>query len=233
MIISAKGQHLLNRGNLRDFIIISAIILSIAGPGPESISYLVSWGLLTVGCFLHFIVKGQLIRNAVLCTEGTYAIVRHPYYLANFMIDCAFCLLSQNFFLMAVYPFLFFWAYGPHIRQEEQRLAYLHSEKFYGYCAAVPPIFPDSSSIRHLKTLLKNTSFSRISANEIKRIARFVAVACFIVLCREIKTDGWGELMLWRTPIDYDSLLMVIFFALLFLYSLMGRRRRREQINPQ
>jgi len=204
-----------------------------AGPEPELLSYLVPLGVLTIGCFLHFIVKGQLIRNAVLCTKGAYAIVRHPYYLANFIVDCAFCLLSQNFYLIFAYPFLFFWAYGPHIRQEEQRLAFLHPKQFYSYCTAVPQIFPDSNSIRNFKKLLKNTSFSRITSNEIKRISRFVAVACFIVLCREFKTDGWAELMLWRTPIDYDSLLMVILSALLFLYSLMGRRRKREQINPQ
>ena len=228
MILSAKGKHLLNRGNLRDVVIVLAILFSMTGPEPELLSYLLPLGVLTIGCFLHFIVKGQLIRNAVLCTEGAYAIVRHPYYLANFIVDCAFCLLSQNFYLMASYPFLFFWAYGPHIRQEEQRLAYLHSQKFYSYCTDVPQIFPDSSSIRNLKKLLKNTSFSRITTNEIKRIARFFAVACFIVLCREIKTDGWAELMLWRTPLDYDCLLMVTLSALLFLYSLMGRHRKRQ-----
>jgi len=233
MILSAKGKHLLNRGNLRDIVIVLAILFSMAGPEPEHLSYLLPLGVLTIGCFLHFIVKGQLIRNAVLCTEGAYAIVRHPYYLANFIVDCAFCLLSQNFYLIFAYPFLFFWAYGPDIRQEEQRLAFLHPKQFYSYCTAVPQIFPDSNSIRNFKKLLKNTSFSRITSNEIKRISRFIAVACFIILCREIRTDGWAELMLWRTPLDYDSLLMVILSALLFLYSLMGRRRKREQINPQ
>jgi protein-S-isoprenylcysteine O-methyltransferase Ste14 len=78
MTLRANGQHLLNRGNLRDVIIVLAIIFSLAGPEPDFIGYLVPWGVLTASCFLHFIVKGQLIRNVVLCTEGTYAIVRHP-----------------------------------------------------------------------------------------------------------------------------------------------------------
>jgi hypothetical protein len=189
--------------------------------------------VLTAGCFLHFIVKGQLIRNVVLCTEGAYAIVRHPYYLANFLIDCTFCLLSLNLYLVFAYPFLFFWAYGPHIRQEEQRLAYSHPEQFYTYFTSVPQIFPDSNSIRNLKQLLKNTSFSRITSNEIKRLSRFIAVVCFITLCQEIKTDGWEELTFWRSPIDYDGLLMVLLSGLLFLYSLIGRRRKRKQIDLQ
>jgi len=229
MILSDKRQHLLNRGNLRDVIIVLAIIFSLTGPEPEFISNLVPLGVLAAGCFLHFIVKGQLVRNVVLCTEGTYAIVRHPYYLANFLIDSAFCLLSQNLYLIAAYPFLFFWAYGPHIRQEEQRLAYLHPEQYHIYGTTVPQIFPDSNSIRNLKKLLKNTSFSRITSNEIKRISRFFAVLCFIILCQEIKTDGWEELTFWHAPIDYDSLLIILLFVLLFLYSLIDRRRKGNQ----
>ncbi len=206
---------------------------SMAGPEPDLIGYLVPLGVLTAGCLLHFIVKAQLIRNVVLYTEGTYAIVRHPYYLANFLIDYAFCMLSLSLYLIFAYPFLFFYAYGPHIGQEEQRLAYLHAEKFYAYCITVPQIFPDSNSIRNFKKLLKNSSFSRITSNEIKRISRFVAVACFIVFCQEMKTDGWGELILWHTPIDYDNLLMVLLSGLLFLYSLTVRRRKRKQIDLQ
>jgi len=81
--------------------------------------------------------------------------------------------------------------------------------------------------------LLKNTSLSRITANEIKRISRFIAVACFIILCQEIKIDGWEELTLWRPPIDHDSLLMVTLSVLLFLYSLIGRSRKRKQLDLQ
>ncbi len=233
MILRAKGQHLLNRGNLRDVIIVLAIIFSLAGHEPDLIGYLFPLGVLTAGCFLHFIVKGQLIRNVVLCTEGTYAIVRHPYYLANFLVDCSFCLLSLNLYLIVAYPFLFFWAYGPHVRQEEQSLARKHPEQFYTYSTSVPQIFPDSNSIRNVKKLLKNTSFNRITSNEIKRISRFFAVACFIILCQEIKKDGWEELTLWLTPVDYDGLLMVSLSGLLFLYSLIGRRRERKQIDTR
>ena len=228
IILSAKAQHLLNRGNLRDVIIVLATIFSLTGPEPDLIVYLVPLGVLTAGCSLHFIVKGQLIRNVVLCTEGAYAIVRHPYYLANFLVDCAFCLLSLNLYLIVAYPFLFFWAYGPHIRQEEQRLARKHPEQFYTYSTTVPQIFPDSNSIRNVKKLLQNKSFSRITSNEIKRISRFFAVACFIILCQEIKTDSWQELAPWHTSIGYDDVLMVELFLSLFLYSLIGRRRKRN-----
>jgi hypothetical protein len=227
MILRVKGSHFLNRGNFRDFIIVCAIIFSLMGPEPHLIGYLIPLGVLAIGCFLHFIVKGQLIRNVVLCSEGTYAIVRHPYYLANFLIDGAFCLFSLNRYLIFAYPFLFFWTYGPHLKKEEQTLAHAHPGQFYDYCISVPPIFPDSNSIRNLRKMLKNTHLSRITSNEIQRICRFFAVASLIVLCQEIKGDGWQELTFWRPSIDYDSLLMVSLSGLLFLYSLVGRRRQK------
>ena len=66
-----------------------------------------------------------MIRNRVLCTQGAYAVVRHPYYLANYLIDIGFCLASGNVYLVLAYPFLFFWAYGPTLRSEESLLASL------------------------------------------------------------------------------------------------------------
>jgi len=63
--------------------------------------------------------------------------------------------------------------------------------------------------------------------------SNFFAAACLIILCHEIKTDGWEELTLWRTPIDYDGLFLVSLSALLFLYTLISRRRKRRQMNLQ
>ena len=217
----------MNRGNLRDVVIVCAIFFSLIGPEPDASGYLIALGVLTVGCLLHLIAKGQLIRNVMLCTEGAYGIVRHPYYLANFLIDSAFCLFSLNLYLIFAYPFLFFWAYGPHLKNEELRLAHGHPGKFYAYCTTVPQIFPDSNSIRNFKKIFKNTTLSRITSNEVKRICRFFGVVCLIVLCHEIKADGWRELSPWRIPMDYDGFLMVLLAGLLFLYSFVGRPRKK------
>jgi protein-S-isoprenylcysteine O-methyltransferase Ste14 len=55
--------------------------------------------------------------------------VRHPYYLANYLIDTAFCLLSGNSYLLLAYPFLFFWSYGPTFRKEETALKGRHGKR--------------------------------------------------------------------------------------------------------
>lgn len=112
----SQTRFFLNRGNLRDAVITASIVLSLllpVGIDPVRISFSVF--LLLLGISLHLVVKGQLIRNKVLCTEGAYGLVRHPFYLANFLVDLSLCLIVGNIYLIVLYPFLFFWAYGPMI----------------------------------------------------------------------------------------------------------------------
>ena len=100
----------LTRRNLRDLIVALSLASAALFPVSNAKMYL-AFGLLGLGCFLHFVSKGILIRNVVLCNKGIYQVVRHPYYLASYLIDSSFCLLSGNIFLVVLYPFLFFWAY--------------------------------------------------------------------------------------------------------------------------
>ena len=121
-----------NRSNLRDIIIIICIFSSVVYD-LDKVRLILSFFLLTFGCFFHYVTKGVLIRNVILCKEGTYNVVRHPYYMANYLIDSSFCLLSGNIYLFFAYPFLFYWSYGPTIRQEESMLAEIHGEDFLKY----------------------------------------------------------------------------------------------------
>ena len=136
-----KRHPFLNRSNLRDITIIVALISSLVY-NLDVVRLLISFLLLSFGCFFHYVTKGVLIRNVVLCKDGTYSVVRHPYYMANYLIDSAFCLLSGNVYLLLVYPFLFYWSYGPTIRKEESVLAGIHGEEFLRYSLDVPQIFP-------------------------------------------------------------------------------------------
>ena len=108
-----KSISWLHRGRLRDVVIVLCVISVFWFPlnTPELCVGLV---LLVLGCGLHVLVKGQLVRNVVLCTEGTYAIVRHPYYLANYLIDTGFCLLSGNVFPSRFVPVSLLLGLRPH-----------------------------------------------------------------------------------------------------------------------
>jgi protein-S-isoprenylcysteine O-methyltransferase Ste14 len=217
----------LDRGNLRDVI----VVLSLASVFffPLSTAMLVV-GLTTLaaGCALHVLVKGQLIRNTTLCTEGAYAVVRHPYYLANYLIDTSFCLLGGNVFLAVLYPFLFFLAYGPTFREEETRLASLHGERFAEYCNTAPQVFPEASSLRGLPGIAAGFSWRRITTNEMKRLTRFSFLASLLVLAQHVRAIHPDDFRFWESPMDHATFAMAALCALLLVASLAIPRRRHE-----
>jgi len=179
----------LTRSNLRDAVLVLSCISAYFFP----VSLLrigISLCLLGAGCFLHFLVKGVLIRNTVLCREGIYTFTRHPYYTANYLIDIGFCLLSGNTYLVLAYPFLFFWAYGPTLRKEERYLTSAYGDQYVRYSLATAQVLPDRESMHRWRDFLKGFSISRISNRERARIARFCIGAATILLLHDIREEG-------------------------------------------
>ncbi len=173
----------------------------------------VAFFLLFLGSFVHFLSKGVLIRNEVLCTEGIYRIVRHPYYLANFLIDSSFCLMSGNHYLVLLYPFLFFWSYGPTLRKEEGTLTEKHGDSSVAYLLSTPPVFPDRRSVLHLRRLFAHFSIRRISSKEVARIMRFYAMALLILALH--KAGG----RIGRPGLLSDRGMLVLLAVALLLYA--------------
>jgi hypothetical protein len=163
----------------------------------------------------------------VLCRDGIYGVVRHPYYLANYLVDTSFCLFSGNLYLLLVYPFLFFWSYGPTLRNEEGTLTEKHGEASVAFILGTPPIFPDRGSVRNVSTLFAGFSRHRISSREIARILRFYAVGSLIFACGGI--DGAGVLM-GRTCLRADPhiLLPLATAAVLYGVSLLFLSLRKR-----
>ncbi|MGA7874083.1 MAG: hypothetical protein WCA08_00340 [Desulfoferrobacter sp.] len=222
----SRQKARLNRGNLRDMIIIMAFTSVLFSP-PAEIPILVGFAALTIGTLLHFLVKGVLVRNSVVCKEGIYSMVRHPYYLANYIIDSAFCIMSGNIYLVLIYPFLFFWAYGPTMQNEENHLRSIHGEQYALFDHSTPQVLPASHSFPDFKGLFFGFSAGRITPQELIRIGRFWGVAFFIALLQELRVDG---LMVLRWPEiqkDWDVLVFVILALLMFASSLMIPRTQR------
>lgn len=178
----------LTRSNLRTLVVLVALGSSFffsIGTARITIALLI----IAAGCILHLIVKGTLIRNVVLCDKGIYSAIRHPYYLANYLVDSGFCLLSGNVYLLLAYPFLFFWAYGPSMRHEELLLSSTHPEAFASYSSAIPQVFPERGSLAEWKTVLNWFSMDRISGKERARVAKFCAIAIFIAFVQFAGAD--------------------------------------------
>jgi protein-S-isoprenylcysteine O-methyltransferase Ste14 len=224
-------KAILTRSTIRDAVL-SLCCLSALFCRVSRLEITVGFLLLAVGCLLHLVTKGILVRNVVLSEKGIYRFVRHPYYLSNYLIDSAFCLFSGNQYLLLVYPFLFFWAYGPTLRKEEALLASCHGTAFVRHSGEVPQLFPDRASLSHWRTLCEGFSRGRITWKECGRIARFVSIGFIIVLIHEIRVDGLAQVVwavLQPTKLDYDESLIAL--GAVFLYGaswLFLKRARRK-----
>ncbi|OPY69506.1 MAG: hypothetical protein A4E62_01805 [Syntrophorhabdus sp. PtaU1.Bin002] len=214
-----RKRNVLNRSKLRDVVLLSCFASALVY-GVSSISITVGFVMLVSGCFLHVVAKGILIRNIVLCNRGLYKVVRHPYYLANYLIDSSFCVLSGNPYLLLVYPFLFFWAYGPTLRTEEGLLNERYGAAFLNDSFMIPQVFPDVASVKGLRKLFDGFSLKRITAKECSRVARFASMGFAITLIHELKREGLSGLkhLLIPTRHDYDEFIFVLVtITLLFL----------------
>lgn len=225
-------RPLINRSNLRDIIIVVCVI--------SAVLYDLDWvrlvlfGVLMVfGCFFHYMTKGVLIRNVVLCQAGIYSVVRHPYYMANYLIDSSFCLLSGNVYLLLIYPFLFYWSYGPTIRKEEATLARLHDSSFLRYSLDVPQIFPDAYSIRSMKEIATGFSTKRITRNEISRFMRFWATGCLIMFIHAFKSSGLWKTWSFDLAFVHDNprgVALLLLTVVLFVASLLVQCKKEPSI---
>ena len=126
------------RGLLRDGTIIVGLLFSDMRPGRFAAGMIV----FALGAILHFWSKGVLVRNWVLTTSGPYRAVRHPFYLANLIIDLGICLISGNLYLLAAYVPAYLLTYLPTIRREEQFLRETYQETFDAYAARIPMLLP-------------------------------------------------------------------------------------------
>lgn len=213
---------MLTRSNLRDLVLLCCLASALMY-GVNNLSIIIGFTLLVGGCFLHMAAKGILIRNVVLTNRGVYGIIRHPYYLANYFIDTSFCVLSGNPYLLLIYPFLFFWAYGPTLRNEEKLLNEKHGDTFLNNSFVIPQVFPDRVSLGGLKKLFEGFSLKRITAKEYSRVARFSSIGFAITLIHELKPEGLSGLkhLLVPTRHDYDEFVFMVVTATFLLFSLI------------
>lgn len=217
------------RGRIRDAVIILAFGLTLIQPVGMTTT-IISLAVLILGTLLHVATKATLIRNNVLCQEGVYTICRHPYYLSNFLVDMSFCLLSGNIYLVAAYPFLFFWSYGAAFKSEEAMLAKIHGQAFNEFVLRTPQVFPSPASMTQLRTIPTCMSLSRVSTNEWVRLSRFWMVAVALMLVNELRFEhDWLKGKSFTA--DLDTIVMAaavaLFAVLTVVLHVISRRQRK------
>ena len=226
-----RGSLPLSRRNLRDIVIALSLVSVWFFPVSRVVTC-VAIVFLVLGCFIHVVSKGTLIRNVVLCTEGVYGVVRHPYYFGNYLIDWSFCMLSGNPLAVIVYPLLFFWAYGPTMHEEERVLRARHGREFLENSLRTPRVFPSLKSVRGVRIIFDGFSTGRITPKECSRIMRFCATGLLLILVQKIRTDLATGFHYSLFPDHSRMLLGAIFVVVLYAAGMLVLRRSPGRTKP-
>ena len=95
----------LNRGGLRFYVVAVALAVgTLYFRSTTARSIVAGLPLLLAGVCLHTWAKGCLRQNRVVATIGPYRFVRHPFYLANALIDFALAVMAGWLPLVIVLP---------------------------------------------------------------------------------------------------------------------------------
>lgn len=158
------------RSWLRRFTVLLILLLGTV----NLTSFIIGICFIFLGMLLHIWSIGCLIRNKQLTTFGPYRFVRHPFYLANFLIDIGICSAGANPYIFVSYLILFYLIYYLRMKKEERHLTELFPVEYPQYIKLVPRFIPLIFK-RYPKT---NNGFSWATlitaGNEITRILRLL-----------------------------------------------------------
>ncbi len=133
----------LNRGGLRFYLVIIALVAGTLLAGATSArSILTGLPCLILGVWLHTWAKGCLRQNRVVAKIGPYRFVRHPFYLANALIDAGLVVMAGWWPLALALPVWWLVIYLPVIRGEERYLCQNFPDEYPGYKSRVPCLIP-------------------------------------------------------------------------------------------
>jgi hypothetical protein len=184
-----------NRGGLRFFLVLLALARGATTPG----TILAGTPLLLFATALHFWAKGCLRQNQAVAQGGPYRFVRHPFYLANAMIDAALAVMSGWWVLWAVLPCWWLAVYLPVIRREEQYLTAAFGSVYEEYARRVPRLVPwrwpaAGDSAGHPRPwVAEGFSWSNpniVSEGEPARALRLLAYPLLLLVAADLRGGG-------------------------------------------
>jgi len=102
--------------------------------------------IVLLGQYLRISARGykseKLINQDTLITDGPYSLVRHPMYLASFLIGLGLVMLLFIWWGIFVYAVFFLLWYWPQVHNEQQWLIKKFGQQYIDYCKTTPCYFP-------------------------------------------------------------------------------------------
>ncbi|MFC2097630.1 methyltransferase family protein [Bacteroidota bacterium] len=165
-----------------------------------------------IGFFIRFYTIGQIplgtsgnctragLSADSLNTSGIYSLLRHPLYLANFIIWFGICLFVASWWLAVIFVLLFWLYYERIIFTEEIYLTKQHKKEHSDWAAVTPGFIP---SFKNYKPNEMNFSWKHSLGRECNG---FFAIVITFSLLRAIK---W----LWFENIHTPGIFWYIFLS--------------------
>jgi protein-S-isoprenylcysteine O-methyltransferase Ste14 len=161
-------------------------------PGPVGNAILngVGLALVVLGLWLRVLARGWKVENSGghLVTSGLYAYLRHPLYVASFLIGLGLCLILGDPVVLLAYVILYLAMHAWVIHGEEGWMAGQWGDEYRRYAAAVPRFLPRPALLSH-RERVRPRHLARAIAREADAICAWLCAA-FLLLAREALADG-------------------------------------------
>ena len=226
---------MVRRGFLRKILLVAALVLI----RPNTLCFIFGTATFLLGALLHLWTKGWLVRNDEVTTSGPYRFVRHPFYLANALLDAGICIIAKSKWIFMIYPILFVIAYGRTIRREEEYLDERHGEAWRAYRKRVPMIIP----YRWPLPATPGTGFcweNLVREGELPRFIRLLAYPLVLHLWAQllkVEAHSWHATSLkpWLVFGQFGVLNVIEALAIIALFTAAAilRKRLRPPAPPE
>jgi hypothetical protein len=219
----------LNRGGLRFYLVIIALAAGTLLAGSTS-PYTILTGLpcLILGALLHTWAKGCLRQNRVVATIGPYRFVRHPFYLANALIDAGLVLMAGWWPLAVALPVWWLAIYLPVIRGEESYLSEKFPDQYPAYRRQVPCMIPWRRPLPYAGDGFRWDNPNIAGGEELPRLARILAYPLLFFVIQGLRGSGLPWLKDGWHLTGLSGLLMLYVLR----WELQGHQRQQRWILP-
>jgi hypothetical protein len=189
----------LNRGGLRFYLVILALVFGVVlFDTTTPLSIIAGLPCLVLGAWLHTWAKGCLRQNRVVAMIGPYRFVRHPFYLANALVDLSVVVMAGSWPLALPVPFWWLAIYIPVIGGEESYLT-ANFPEYHDYRLRVPCLIPWRRPLPYKGDGFRWSNPNIAGGEEIPRLLRILAYPLLFLTAMRLKqsglaglSDGWG-----------------------------------------
>ncbi len=230
----------LNRGGLRFYLVITALVGgTLIARATSPLTIVAGLPCLLLGACLHTWAKGCLRQNRVVAMIGPYRFVRHPFYLANALIDAGLVIMAGWWPLGIVLPLWWLAIYIPVIRSEERHLTENFPDEYPQYKQRVACLIPGRRPMPVPAGGSPETGSARdgfrwsnpniAHGEELPRVARILAYPLLFFVVQGLASGG---LPWFNDGWNLTGLAGLIMFYVL-AWELDGHQRRQRWILPR